>query len=68
MLMDKTAFSENSNNHIILQYEKNSNDCQLLPPCIPIMKHNTVKHRACVRVVLIKVGQHFYLSLKIFSD
>ena len=39
-----------------------------LPPCVAVMKHNTVKHRTCVRVVFIKVSEHFHLSLKIFSD
>ena len=32
------------------------------------MKHNTVKNRPSVRVILFKTGKDLYLSLKIFSD
>ena len=39
-----------------------------LPPSVSIMKHNTVKNRPSVRVILFKTGKGLYLSLKIFSD
>lgn len=38
------------------------------PPSVSIMKHNTVKNWASIRVALIKAGKHLYLSLKIFLD
>ena len=42
--------------------------CSYWPPCMSIMKHNTIKHWTSVRVVFLKAGKHFHLSLKIFLD
>lgn len=38
------------------------------PPSVSIVKHNTIKDWASIRVALIKAGKHFYLSLEIFLD
>lgn len=59
--------------HVKTQNKKNWKNILLKiisnkPPSIAIIEHNTVKHRTSVRVVFIKTGQHFHLSLKIFSD
>ena len=53
--------------------KRNSNENSIYltiykPPSVSIVKHNTIKNWASIRVALIKAGKHLYLSLKIFLD
>ena len=59
--------------YLWIQYQKKLNENSIYltiykPPSVSIMKHNTVKNWASIRVALIKAGKHLYLSLKIFLD